>query len=68
MSGVMGEGDMQEVFKVVEPSGKTYLIFADGHAEGFQPGAVICNRIPSLLVETAIKEADRISQASAESK
>ena len=35
--------------EITEPSGKTYRIFADGHAEGFENGAVIRNNIPSLL-------------------
>ena len=54
----------REAVRITEPSGKTYRIFADGRADGFQRGAVICNYIPSLLVETAIKEADRIFQTS----
>ena len=45
-----------EAFKITEPSGKTYRVFADGHAEGFQPGAVICNYIPSLLMSAKSKE------------
>ncbi len=48
--------ETREAFRVVEPSGKTYRVFADGHAEGFQPGAVICNYIPSLLMSAKSKE------------
>ena len=48
-----------EAFKVVEPSGKSYRIFADGRIEGFQPGAVIFNYIPSLLAS-----GESMSQAS----
>ena len=41
--------EAHEAFRVVEPSGKTYRIFADGRIEGFQPEAVTFNYIPSLL-------------------
>ena len=45
----------REAFRITEPSGKTYRVFADGRAEGFEPGAFICNYIPSLLVEAACR-------------
>ena len=40
---------MTEAFKIIEPSGKTYRVFADGRVEGFEPGALVCNRIPALI-------------------
>ena len=58
---------MQEAFKAIEPSGKTYRIFADGHTEGFQRGTIISNSIPSLLALAAIQGAERSFQASTES-
>ncbi len=39
----------REVFKITEPVGNVYRIFADGHVEGFVPGSVIANYIPALL-------------------
>ncbi len=39
---------MEEAFKVIEPSGKIYRIYADGRVEGFAGGSMIFNRIPSL--------------------
>ncbi len=41
---------MQEAFKVIEPSGKTYRVYSDGRIEGFERGAVIVNYLPSLLL------------------
>lgn len=32
-----------ELFRVVEPSGKTYRVFTDGRIDGFEPGSVIAN-------------------------
>ena len=45
----------REAVRITEPSGKTYRIFPDGRAEGFQPGAVIFNYIPSLLASASSK-------------
>ena len=52
---------MRAIFKITEPSGKIYRIFADGRAEGFEPGAVVCNYIPAVLasVEVTAGMADR---------
>jgi hypothetical protein len=46
---------MQEAFRVIEPSGKTYHIYADGRITGFAEHATICNRIPCLMLEFAHK-------------
>ena len=43
----------REAFRITEPSGKTYRVFADGRVEGFQRGAFICNYIPALLASAA---------------
>lgn len=40
-------------FEVTEPGGKVYRIWADGRVEGFAPGAIICNRIPTLAAAEA---------------
>lgn len=45
------EAVMQEAFKVIEPSGKTYRVYEDGRAEGFESGSIVVNRIPMLLRE-----------------
>lgn len=52
---------MRAIFKITEPSGKIYRIFADGHAEGFEPGAVVCNYIPAVLalVEVTASMSDK---------
>jgi len=47
-----------EVFRVTEPDGRTYRLFADGKIRGFAPGAVVFNRIPNLFYGS-------VSQASA---
>ena len=47
--------EAHEAFKITEPNGKTYRVFADGRAEGFQRGAVICNYIPALLASAACR-------------
>lgn len=39
----------EEAFRIVEPSGKTYCIYADGRVEGFDPPVTIINRIPDLV-------------------
>jgi hypothetical protein len=36
---------MQEAFRVIGPSGKTYRIYVDGRIEGFEKGSTIINRI-----------------------
>ncbi len=51
--------ESREAVKLIEPSGKTYRIFADGHAEGFPRGTIISNFIPSLLALAAIRGAER---------
>lgn len=55
---------MRAIFKITESSGKTYRIFADGHAEGFEPGAVICNYIPALLTSVKVT-AERVGKSHA---
>lgn len=40
---------MQEAFKIIEPSGKTYHLYEDGRVKGFESGAIVVNRIPMLL-------------------
>ena len=45
------EAVMQEAFKIIEPSGKTYRVYEDGRIEGFKSGAIVINRIPMLLRE-----------------
>ena len=47
--------EAHEAFRITEPSGKTYRIFADGRTEGFQRGALICNYIPALLASAESK-------------
>lgn len=42
---------MDEAFKVIERSGRTYRIYADGRTEGFAKDAMIFNRIPRLMRE-----------------
>ena len=44
----------KEAFRVVEPLGKTYRIYADGQIDGFQPGAFIFNYIPALLASNRL--------------
>ena len=43
--------EAREAFKVIEPSGKTYRIYANGEIEGFLPGSIIVNRIPGYARE-----------------
>ena len=45
------EAVMQEAFKIIEPSGKTYRVYEDGRVEGFESGAIVINRIPMLWRE-----------------
>ena len=40
---------MREAFRIIEPSGKTYRIYANGKIEGFEEPAIIYNRIPALM-------------------
>lgn len=37
------------LFKIIEPSGKIYEIFPDGHIFGFADGSIVINRYPALL-------------------
>ena len=39
----------EEAFRVTEPSGKEYRVYADGRVEGFEQPAVVYNRIPALM-------------------
>lgn len=53
---------MHEAFKVIEPSGKTYRVFANGQIDGFKLGAIVFNYIPPLLASgesTQIPENDQ---------
>lgn len=43
------EAVMQEAFKIIEPSGKTYRVYEDGRIEGFESDAIVINRIPMVL-------------------
>lgn len=42
---------MQDIpaFKVIEPDGRTYQLFAEGRIEGFAPGASMVNYVPTLI-------------------
>jgi hypothetical protein len=39
----------EPIFKIREPDGKEYRIYADGQTEGFKEGAFIANGITILL-------------------
>ena len=43
------ENIMVEAFRVTEPSGKTYVIYANGQVDGFEQPAIVRNRIPMLI-------------------
>lgn len=47
---------MKEAFRVIEPDGRTYRMFAEGLIEGFAEGAVIVNYIPSLLASASMSQ------------
>ena len=44
------------LFKVTEPSGKTYEIFTDGRITGFSDGSTVDNRFHALTVSQQVQE------------
>ena len=56
---------MEEIFRIVESSGKVYRIYGDGRIEGFESGAVVVNRIPMLISEARHTVPDSTEEPSA---
>ncbi|WP_119156097.1 hypothetical protein [Caldimonas tepidiphila] len=50
-------GNREMLFKIVEPDGKTKVIYADGSTEGFDfpAGTAFCNYHPRLLAEAVVR-------------
>lgn len=49
---------MEEAFRVIDPDGKTYRIWADGRIEGFAQPAIVNNGIPALLRRYSANQSD----------
>lgn len=51
----------EEIFRVTDPAGKTYKIYANGQIEGFGEGCVVFNRIPIALKLASAGSADLLA-------
>lgn len=61
----MSASKEKPAFEIHEKSGKSYLIFTDGSVEGFEPDAIVINRLPVRFVDKSARPSREIERIKA---